>query len=81
MLLNSFFSETIPLVEIPESSVRTLRIQATVRNYNLLKDTTFGGISVGITDLFHNPGSWINGYIKMYDDDGNATESYVYVQS
>jgi hypothetical protein len=56
-------------------------VTSTVRNYNLLKDTTFGGITVPITDLFHSPGTWVNGYNQLFDDDGNRMDSYLYVQA
>jgi hypothetical protein len=51
-----------------------------VKNYNLLKDTTFGGITISINDIFNKPGDWINNYFQIYDDDGNKMESYLYCQ-
>ena len=56
------YKESIPFKDVPESSIRTLRVTSIVKNYNFLKDTTFGGISVPITDCFHKPGTWINDY-------------------
>ncbi len=53
------YEENIKL-SISERQILTQRIKAIVMNYNSAwKDTTFGGITVLLTDLFRKPGMWI----------------------
>lgn len=46
------YEETIHVDEVNERNIKIIRIMTTVMNYNFTIDTTFGGVTTSLTDLF-----------------------------
>jgi hypothetical protein len=75
------YTQTVAIKSLSEQQLRTLRLTSTVMNYNFMVDTTFGGITIPISDLLRKPGTWVNEYQTLYNDDGVKMESYLYIQA